>query len=115
MKRHLTAILGAGLLAGILPATAQPPGARPNENPPASTNDYSKIFKDDKERNGYAVGMNLGRSMPENLKHNDIEFYTEALISGFTDGVNGQTNRLTEAQTREIIGMLQREMHSRSG
>jgi FKBP-type peptidyl-prolyl cis-trans isomerase FklB len=113
MKRNLTAIISLGLLACGLPAGAQPPGARPAITPPTSTNDFSKIFKSDKERNGYAVGMNSGRSIPESLKHYEVEFDTNALISGFADGVFGRTNRLNETQVREILGMLQREMRMR--
>lgn len=116
MKRYLTAILGLGLLGGSLPATAQPPGGKPSAAPaPApSTNDYSKIFKDDKERNGYAIGMNIGVSMPRNLKRSEIDFDTNALIQGFMAGVKGDTSKLNEGQVHEIIGMLQRDMRARA-
>src|ERR1700734_3902250 len=114
MKRYLPAFFGLGLLAWTLPVMAQPPGVKPGSLPPASTNDYSKIFKDDKERNGYAVGMNLGKTLPESLKRSDIDYDQDALIKGFTAGVMNDTNRLTEAQVRDIIGMLQREMRTRS-
>jgi FKBP-type peptidyl-prolyl cis-trans isomerase len=114
MKRHLSTILGLGLLACTLPAAAQPPGARPDALPPASTNDYSKIFKDDKERNGYAIGMSYGKSVPENFKTREIEFDPNALIAGFADGVKGVTNKLTDAELKDIVGILMREMRTRS-
>jgi FKBP-type peptidyl-prolyl cis-trans isomerase FklB len=114
MKRNLPVILGLGLAALVLPAAAQPPGGRPpGALPPASTNDYSKIFKDDKERNGYAIGMFYGKNGVESLKGNDLPFDTNAMINGFTDGINGNTNRIDEDQFRDIIGILRREMHER--
>ena len=54
--------------------------------------------------------MNSGKGIPESLKRNEVEYDTNALIKGFTDGVFGDTNRLTEAQVRDILGILQREM-----
>jgi len=107
------------LLACVLPSGAQPPrilppGGAPGQNPPVSTNDYLNIFKDVKERNGYTIGVNLGKPLTANLAHSEIDFDTNALISGFMDGVNGQTNRLTDAQIHEIIGILQREMRTRT-
>lgn len=116
MKRNLTAIISLGLLACGLPAVAQPPGGKPpvaQPMPPASTNDYSKIFKNDAERNGYAVGMNSGKGIPDSLKRYEVDYDTNALIKGFTDGVFGVTNRITDAQARDILNILQREMRSR--
>src|SRR5580704_6839792 len=143
MKRYLRAILGAGLVAGALPVMAQPPGAtppppsspippparlqgapppgarppgigQPSAAPAAPSTDYSKMFKDEKERNGYAIGMNIGLTLPQNLKRSDVDYDRDALLKGFTAGVAGDTNKLSEAQVREIIGMLQREMRTRS-
>ncbi len=102
-------------MACTLPVAAQPPGGRPPVGglPPASTNDYSKIFKDDKERNGYVLGMSYGKSAPETMKGYGMEFDTNALVSGFMDGLNGNTNKLSEAQLRDIINILRREMRER--
>ena len=114
MKRNLSVILGLGLAALVLPAVAQPPGGRPpGALPPASTNDYSKIFKDDKERNGYAIGMFYGKNGVDSLKGNDLPFDTNAMIQGFTDGMNGNTNRINEEQFRDIVNILRREMNER--
>lgn len=114
MKRNLPFIVGLGLMACALPVAAQPPGGRPQPPlPPASTNDYSKIFKDDKERNGYVLGMSYGKSAPETMKSYGMEFDTNALVNGFMDGLNGNTNKLNEAQLRDIINILRREMRER--
>jgi FKBP-type peptidyl-prolyl cis-trans isomerase FklB len=114
MKRNLSAIIGLALLACGLPAGAQPPNFKPAATPPASTNDYSKIFKDDKERNGYAIGMSYGLSLPGNLKRSEVPYDQDALIKGFTAGVMSDTSRLNDTQVHEIIGILQREMRTRS-
>jgi FKBP-type peptidyl-prolyl cis-trans isomerase FklB len=111
MKHYLTTLLGLGLLGTLLPAAAQPPGAKPVAAP---STDYSKMFKDEKERNGYAIGMNLGLTMPQNLKRSEIDFDTNALINGFMAGVANDTNKLNEGQVRELIGILQRDMRARS-
>jgi FKBP-type peptidyl-prolyl cis-trans isomerase FklB len=57
--------------------------------------------------------MSYGKSAPETMKGYGMEFDTNALISGFMDGLNGNTNKLSEAQLREVINLLRREMQER--
>jgi len=116
MKRNVFLFAGMCLLAPVFQTAAQPPRLTPAPGPGAPravTNDYSKFFKNDAERNGYAIGMNLGRTMPENLKRSELEFDPDAMMQGFVAGVKGETNKLNEMQLREIIGMLTRESRAR--
>jgi FKBP-type peptidyl-prolyl cis-trans isomerase FklB len=111
MKQNLIALIGLGFLVGALPINAQPPGAPPVKL--TSTNDYSKIFKDDKERDGYAIGMSSGKNIFDTLKRFGMDADTNALLNGFKDSVAGGSTRINDAQLRELILMLQQEMRSR--
>ena len=65
------------------------------ENP-----DFSKIFKGDKEKISYAIGMwasgNLKRALSQ-LKHDDIEIDQDVLFKAFKDNLSGAPTLVTEA------------------
>ncbi len=104
MKRKLFTILGLGLLACVV--DAQQP-----TNTAAPSTDYSKIFKDDSERDSYAIGMSYGAGLKTNFKSQapDFNMNTDALSKGFKDGLSGES-LVTEAQAHEILNNFRKDL-----
>ena len=95
MKLNRLNVLGLVILAGVVSANAQ-------TNGPA---DYSKIFKDDKEKNSYAVGMYYGDLVKTSLTRqgnsNDLDL--SVLTGALQAAINGEPTRITEQQERDIL------------
>src|ERR1700723_151954 len=119
MKRQLSLILTIGILACAASAqnpnsaapTAPPTGA-PTAPPAAPKTDFSKIFKSDKEKISYAVGMYAG-SIKARLKSQDIDFDVDALIKGFADSVGAGPTLITEDQKKEVLGDLDKAIRTK--
>ena len=107
MKRPFLTILGLGLLVCAANAQDKKPDQKPAEPPKT---DFSKIFKDEKEKISYALGMNVGNSLKGNLKTQDVDVDTETLVKAFQEGLNGSATRITEAQDREILNEFRKEL-----
>lgn len=118
MKRKISSIFGIGLLVcTINPAGAQQtPPTTPSTPPQAEKPDYSKIFKDDAEKNSYAIGMSYGTGIKTSLKKQapDVEFNIDAIIKGFSAGLKGETTLITETQGREILSELNKELQAKA-
>ncbi len=112
MKRKLLSILGIGLLVCAVSTVearqAQQPPSSPQAQPPAEKTDFSKIFKDDQEKNSYAIGLSYGMGIKANLKRTapDMEFSSDAILRGFKDGLSGDKTLITEAEGRQILSEL---------
>jgi FKBP-type peptidyl-prolyl cis-trans isomerase FklB len=121
MKRELLSIMALGVLAGAV-ATAAPQtdpknDAKPGEAKPAEPPkpDYSKIFKDNNEKQSYALGMSYGSGLRMNFKNQapDFEFNVDALVKGFKEGMDGSATLITDAQMKEILGEFRQEIQAR--
>ena len=66
-------------------------------------------FKSQKEKQSYAVGMNMGR----NLKDNSIDIDYAVLIKGIKDALSGGKTLLTEQEARETITALQKDLRAK--
>jgi FKBP-type peptidyl-prolyl cis-trans isomerase FklB len=107
MKRQLLAILTIGLLTSAV--WAQLPTVAPTNE---VKTDFSKIFKSDKEKISYAVGM-YAASIKSRLKSQDIDFDVDTLIKGFSDSVGAGPTLITEDQKKEILGDLDKAIRSK--
>ncbi|MDB6068308.1 MAG: FKBP-type peptidyl-prolyl cis-trans isomerase [Pedosphaera sp.] len=76
--------------------------------------DYSKIFKDDREKNSYAMGMNVGESVKTFLKRQEVDMDVDTLVKAFKDAVSGGTTLITEEQDREVFQSFQRELQMKA-
>jgi FKBP-type peptidyl-prolyl cis-trans isomerase FklB len=109
MKSQIFLILGLGLMACTLHAADQQP-----EQKAAPKADYSKIFKDDREKNSYAMGMNVGESVKTYLKRQEVDMDVDALVKAFKDAVSGGTTLITEEQDREVFQTFQKELQTKA-
>ncbi|HEX3798881.1 MAG TPA: FKBP-type peptidyl-prolyl cis-trans isomerase [Verrucomicrobiae bacterium] len=116
MKRHIISFLTLALIAA--PAVAQNgKPASPGPIPPTAmtmppATDFSKIFKDDKEKVGYAVGM-YAAAIKDRLTAQGIEFDTNMMIKGFTDLVTTSNTMITQEQKMEVLRDLDRQMRAK--
>jgi FKBP-type peptidyl-prolyl cis-trans isomerase len=74
--------------------------------------DFSKIFKNDDEKFGYAIGM-YSAQIKERLKAQGIEYDTNMLIKGFADNVGAGPSLLTQEQKTEVLRQLDKEMRTK--
>src|SRR5208337_3243718 len=102
MKRTKLMILGLWLVCGIIPAMAQ-------TNAPT---DYSKIFKDDKEKTSYAIGMYYGGNIKALVTRQSNDLDPSVIEKTVADMLNGVTPRITEQQQREILNAFSTQMRN---
>ena len=96
-------ILGLGLVAGVISATAQ------TNNGPS---DYSKIFTSDKEKNSYAVGMFEGSRLKPFLNEQSNELDAAVIKQAFSDMLDG-TTKVTDKQEREILSAFETQLRAK--
>lgn len=124
MKRQLFAILGLGLVASAAWAQNQKPALKPGPNaaPQAvpqmeqkaeEKTDFSKIFKTDKEKLSYSIGMWAGGNLKRQLKQDEIEIDPDVMLKAFKDNFGGGTTQITEAQMREVLTALTKDLRAK--
>jgi FKBP-type peptidyl-prolyl cis-trans isomerase FklB len=112
MKRHLLSILTLALLTCTAGAQDQNPATPPGPKP-AEPTDFSKIFKNDKEKVGYAIGM-YAAGVKDRLKAMDVDYDVDMLVKGFSDSVGSGTNLITADQKMEILKDLDRQSRAKA-
>jgi FKBP-type peptidyl-prolyl cis-trans isomerase FklB len=115
MKLQTLTFLTIAMCAAV--ASAQNPPANPpppNAPPPAPKTDFTKIFKNDTEKDSYAIGMSWGMGIKGRLKAQDIEFDAEALLKGLKDSIGDGPAMVTEAQMKEILGEFSNELRTKA-
>jgi FKBP-type peptidyl-prolyl cis-trans isomerase len=127
MKRNALSFLTVGLLVSAMTAPAQitnhpatpppnftpaPPPAAPAA-PPAPKTDFSKIFKDDKEKISYAIGMSWGAGLKARMKKEDVDIDMDTFAKGFKDNLGNGPSLITEAQEKEILTEFGAEMRAK--
>ena len=98
-----------GLMACIMSASAQTMSTPVQTNPPT---DFSKIFKNDKEKNSYAVGMFEASRVKPFLHEQSNEVDVSVVIKAFSDMLNDST-RITEAQEREVLTAFEMQLRAK--
>lgn len=118
MKRHLLTFLTLSLCVGV--ANAQPPAKPPGLVPPpapdqtnAPKTDFSKIFKSDKEKIAYGIGMSQALGLKGRLKSLEIDYDADAMVKGFKDNLGEGASVITEAQMKEILNDLNNELRAK--
>jgi FKBP-type peptidyl-prolyl cis-trans isomerase len=66
-------------------------------------------LKDTKDKASYSIGLNIGT----NLKRQNVELNTDALMTGLKDGISGQKPLLNEQEVKEAMLALQKDMQQK--
>src|SRR5580704_4102458 len=101
MKRHIFIMLALGMLACA--ANAQTTNASTNTAPKT---DFTKIFKTDKEKYSYAIGMFWAAGVKSRLQAQSLEYDPDVMTKAFGEALAGGNTVITEAQEREILNDL---------
>jgi FKBP-type peptidyl-prolyl cis-trans isomerase len=131
LNRALTLSLAGMLLCGI--SFAQQSSA-PSTNPPAAstttpatpksqTSTTAKsgttaakktpvplVLKTEKDKASYAIGMNIGKGLAENMKKDQVEVNNDILLRGLKDALAGNKSLLTDEQIQAALTTLQNDL-----
>jgi FKBP-type peptidyl-prolyl cis-trans isomerase FklB len=88
------------------PAKAQKPAAPETTQTPEAASPAAPVFNTDKEKESYALGMNIGRGLSEQAKYLDLA----NLFHGLQDGLSGGKTLLTDAEAQEALAELRNEV-----
>jgi len=69
----------------------------------------TNLFKNDKEKTSYAIGVNFGN----NWKQQDLDVDYEMLVRGLKDARTGGPTLITEQETRETLNKLGQELRAK--
>jgi FKBP-type peptidyl-prolyl cis-trans isomerase FklB len=121
MKRMGMAVLALGLMAwGVraqqapakAPTTppAKAPATAPQAKPPAAAAPaQGQSLKSPKEKNSYAIGMEMGKG----LKSQGMDLDSPALVQGLKDALTDAKPLMSEDELRQVITALQTEMRQK--
>ena len=125
--RALTLSSTGTLLCGM--ALAQQ-SSTPTTNPPASTTATPKkpstttqpgttaakktpaplVLSTQKDKASYAIGMNIGKGLKENLTKDAVDINSEILLRGMKDALAGNKPLLTDEETQATLTTLQNDV-----
>jgi FKBP-type peptidyl-prolyl cis-trans isomerase FklB len=104
MKKHLAMVatlLAAGIaLSGTVLAQQVPP---PSTTPAPAASE----FKNDTEKNSYAIGIDVGSNVAKSLKRSEIDVDPAMLLRGFKESFNGEKLLMTDEEMKDILTKLQ--------
>ncbi len=95
-------MLGLVLVAGAVSAAAQ-------TNAPT---DYSKIFKNDREKLSYAIGMYFGNNIKGLLEQETNSVDVNVIAKSLTDTATGKPTLITQEQETEIMTAFKRQINA---
>jgi len=131
LNRALTIFLAGMLLCGI--SIAQQSSAPPTNPPAASTTTPATpktqtsttaksgttaakktpaplVLKTEKDKASYAIGMNIGKGLAENMKKDQVEVNNDILLRGLKDALAGNKSLLTDEQIQAALTTLQNDL-----
>jgi len=118
MKRMGMAVLALGLLAcgaaRAQQAPAKTPAAPPAKAPAAAQTTgqaptMAPVFKTQKEKLSYAIGMEMGKG----VKAQGIDVDSTVLFQGLKDALTDAKPQMSEAELKQVITALQQEMRQK--
>lgn len=70
-------------------------------------------LKTDKDKQSYAIGINVGKGLGQNLKQNGLEIDPAILTRAIKDVLAGEKQSMTDQEAQETLKTLQTEMRAR--
>jgi FKBP-type peptidyl-prolyl cis-trans isomerase FklB len=131
--RALILSMAGTLLCGI---TFAQQSSTPSTNPPASTATPTTpktqtttpakpgttaakktpaplVLKTQKDKASYAIGMNIGKGLKENLKKDSVDVNSDILARGMRDALAGNKPLLTDEESQAALTSLQNDLRKR--
>ena len=68
------------------------------------------VLKTQKEKASYAIGMNIGKGLKENLSKDSVDISQEILLRGMKDALAGNKPLLTDEETQATLTALQNDV-----
>jgi len=100
-------------IAQQTPAAATQPGTPPvvkeSTKTPAKPAETS-AFKSRKEKFSYALGMNIGNGLGQNLKKQSVDFDPSLVANGLKDSLSGGKTLMTVEEAQVVLKEVQVEM-----
>lgn len=129
--RALTFIAAGLLLASLSPAQqssapSNPPAASGTSSAAPKTQSSSSAksgttakkttpaqpaLNTEKEKASYAIGMNIGKNLADNMKKQDVDVNKDLLLRGMKDGLNGNKPLLTDEEAQAVLTSFQKHVH----
>jgi FKBP-type peptidyl-prolyl cis-trans isomerase FklB len=128
--RALTSAFAATLLSGVAWAQqSSTPGT--TTNPPASTTTTPKkpstttttksstaaakkpaqlVLTTQKDKASYAIGMNIGKGLKDNLSKDAVDINQDILLRGMKDALAGTKPALTDEESKAVLTALQNDV-----
>ena len=110
MHRQLTILIAATAIAAAAAAQSSPAGNAPaapaqsaGQPSAAPSAQDSGAFKSTQEKNGYALGMEMGAGM----KKQGLDLDPASFVKGFNDGYGGGKTLLTDEEARAALKAAQ--------
>jgi FKBP-type peptidyl-prolyl cis-trans isomerase len=122
MKKSIVLGIIYTLAAALLAAAQTNPSAKPQTSPaakppaaptPAAKPTPSSAFKTDKEKDSYAIGMNVGTGLRDNLTRQSVDVDYSLLLKGFQDSLSGGKTLMTEDEARAALTQLQTDLRAK--
>jgi len=131
MRNHFNAlvllIVGITLATGASAQSQQTPTAQPSTGatdspskvpakkattatPAKKTAAASTPLTTRKDKFSYALGMNFGAGLKNNLKRQSVEADPDLVMKGFRDGLTGAKTRLTEQEAQAVLQEVQADI-----
>ena len=67
------------------------------------------VLKDQKDKVSYSIGLEMGSGM----KKQKLEVNPDLIMAGFRDGFSGKKPLLSEAESKEVMALFEKEMEAR--
>lgn len=112
-------LLAAGMLVANGNAQQTPAATKQQPSSPSTEKEPPKAsakpaetspFKSRKEKFSYALGMNIGGGLGQNLKRQDVEFDPSLVADGLKASLSGGKTLLTVEEAQAVLKEVQTEM-----
>lgn len=115
MKLYLVAMCLVALnvtASSAQQAKAVPPPPKPTDDAPAAAKGAApdQALTTRKQKFSYALGMNIGTGLGNNLKKQSVDVDLNLVAQGLKDAMAGGKTRLTDDEAKAVLAEVQNEV-----